>query len=199
MARFRSWLSYANVMSTVAVFLALAGGAYAVATIGPKDIKRNAVRSKHIKKHQVKAQDLRPGAVRVAKVAPDAIDGLRVLDSSLTTADLSAGAVRGDDIAVNQIGSQHLSPGSVQASELGPVIRYETSFQVGPGTQVAMELGCQDADQQLLSGGGNAPLGIEFGISESYPTLDPSWAVLAYNTHASATGNYQVYVLCLDN
>jgi hypothetical protein len=35
-------------MSTIALFAALGGGAYAAATIGPDDIQRNAVRSKHI-------------------------------------------------------------------------------------------------------------------------------------------------------
>jgi hypothetical protein len=52
-------LSYANVMATIAVFGVLAGGgAYAASTIGPGDIKKNAVRSKHIKTGEVKRPDL---------------------------------------------------------------------------------------------------------------------------------------------
>ena len=58
-ARIRERLSYANVMATVAVFGVLAGGgAYAASKIGPKDIAKNAVRSKHIKNGQVRAADL---------------------------------------------------------------------------------------------------------------------------------------------
>jgi formylglycine-generating enzyme required for sulfatase activity len=66
----RERLSYANVMSTIAVFGVLAGGgAYAASKIGPKDIKRNAVRAKHIKKNQVRTKHIRRGAVTKAKLA----------------------------------------------------------------------------------------------------------------------------------
>ena len=55
-------LSYANVMATFAVLATVMGGtAYAAATIGPKDIKPNAVLSKHLKDGQVKRQDLGKG------------------------------------------------------------------------------------------------------------------------------------------
>ena len=64
--RIRHRLTYANIMSTVAVFAALGGGAYAAATIGPDDIQRNAVRSKHIKKNQVGRKHLKRKAVSTA-------------------------------------------------------------------------------------------------------------------------------------
>jgi hypothetical protein len=47
-AALRSWLTYANVMATIAVFIALGAGAYAVG------IGRNDVKSKHIKDSGVK-------------------------------------------------------------------------------------------------------------------------------------------------
>jgi hypothetical protein len=60
----RSRLTYANVMSTIAVFGVLAGGgAYAASKIGADDIAKNAVRSKHIKQRQVKAGDLAKAAL----------------------------------------------------------------------------------------------------------------------------------------
>jgi hypothetical protein len=50
----RSNMSYANVMSSIAVFAVLAGGsAWAAAKIGAGDIKRNAIHSKHIKRKAV--------------------------------------------------------------------------------------------------------------------------------------------------
>jgi hypothetical protein len=46
-------------MSTIAVFGVLAGGsAYAASKIGPSDIKKNAVRSKHIKDGAITAKDI---------------------------------------------------------------------------------------------------------------------------------------------
>ena len=66
----RRRLSYANVMATIAVFGVLAGGgAYAASKIGPKDIKKNAVRAKHIKERQVKARHLAKNAVPIRRVA----------------------------------------------------------------------------------------------------------------------------------
>lgn len=55
----RRHLTYANVMSTIAVFGVLAGGsAYAVGTIGSKDIKPNAVTGKHIRNSTVRGMDV---------------------------------------------------------------------------------------------------------------------------------------------
>jgi hypothetical protein len=53
MTRIRSHLTYANVMATIAVFIALGGGAYAAFHL-PKD----SVKSKHIVDGQVKPHDL---------------------------------------------------------------------------------------------------------------------------------------------
>ena len=59
--RFCSHLTYANVMVTLLAFIVLGGGAYAATKIGPNDIAKNAVRSKHIKDGQVKRADLNTG------------------------------------------------------------------------------------------------------------------------------------------
>jgi len=63
-------------MATIAVFLALGGGGFAVAshlTVRSSDIKRNAVRSKHIKRKQVKSPDLAKIVARdkIVQVAPE--------------------------------------------------------------------------------------------------------------------------------
>jgi hypothetical protein len=63
-----------NVMSTVAVVVALAGGsAWAAATIGAGDIKKNAVRSKRIKNGAVTRRKLADGAVNSARLASGAV------------------------------------------------------------------------------------------------------------------------------
>jgi hypothetical protein len=84
--RFRSALSYANVMSTIAVFSVLGGGAYAAQKIGAKDIKKNAVRAKHIKKNQIAAKHLKKRAVTSAKIATGAVTTSKLADGSVTGA-----------------------------------------------------------------------------------------------------------------
>jgi len=78
-ARIKPRLSYANVVSTIAAFAALAtGGAYAADKITAKDIKNNAVRAKHIKKNQVKAKHVARNAVRTPKIADGAISSAKL-------------------------------------------------------------------------------------------------------------------------
>lgn len=74
----RQRLTYANVMSSVAVFIALGGSSYAAL-----ELSRNAVRSKHIKN----------GQVRGADIAGNAVSSVKVKDGSLLAADFKAGTL----------------------------------------------------------------------------------------------------------
>ncbi len=68
----RKHLSYANVMSTVAVFLLLGGSAYALAkhSVGTKQLKNKAVTTKKIKNGAVTGAKLAPGSVGGAALNP---------------------------------------------------------------------------------------------------------------------------------
>jgi hypothetical protein len=55
----------AHVLAFIAVVLALTGGAYAASKVGSRDIKRNAVRSKHVRDGTVQARDLSRGVRRL--------------------------------------------------------------------------------------------------------------------------------------
>jgi hypothetical protein len=72
----RERVTYANVMATAAMFIALGlGSAYAADKIGSKDIARDAVESKHIENRAVKTRDLAKGAVNSRKVADGTLLG----------------------------------------------------------------------------------------------------------------------------
>jgi hypothetical protein len=60
MRQVRSHLSYASVMATLAVFIALGGTSYAVATgsIGSREIENDSVRSKDIRNNDVRSKDV---------------------------------------------------------------------------------------------------------------------------------------------
>lgn len=66
LARIRSRLSYANVVATLALFLALGGGAYAAVklpanSVGTRQIKPNAIRSADVRDSSLLAKDFRGG------------------------------------------------------------------------------------------------------------------------------------------
>lgn len=77
-----------NVVGYVAVFIALSGSAWAAGTVGPKQIKRNAVRSKQVKNHSLKGVDIAPGAIGSAEVADGALTGDDIRDGSILGKDL---------------------------------------------------------------------------------------------------------------
>lgn len=109
-------LTYANVVSTICLFLLLGGGAAFAASklaknsVGSKQLKAKAVTSAKLKNGAVTAAKLANGAVTNPKLADGAVDGNKVADSSLTGADISQStltsvkasnvyglALRGDD------------------------------------------------------------------------------------------------------
>jgi hypothetical protein len=61
LAQLRASLTYANVMATVAVFVALGGTSYAVATgsIDSREIKNDSVRGKDIRDNEIRSKDVR--------------------------------------------------------------------------------------------------------------------------------------------
>jgi hypothetical protein len=66
LTKITSRLTYANAIATLALFLALGGGAYAVATlpknsVGSKQLKRNAVTSSKVKNRSLLAGDFKAG------------------------------------------------------------------------------------------------------------------------------------------
>ena len=86
-------LSYANVMATAAVFIAIGGGAYAAG------LAKNSVKSKQIK----------DGAVKTADLATD----------SVTSAKVAAGALLASDFAKGQLPAGERGPEGPQG-ERGP-------------------------------------------------------------------------------
>lgn len=72
MSRLHEHISYANVMATLAVFIALGGSAYAVA-----QLPRNSVGAAQIKRNAVGTSELRNRAVRLSDISVRARRSLR--------------------------------------------------------------------------------------------------------------------------
>lgn len=91
----RARVSYANAMSTVAVFLALGGGAYALSvprhSVGRAQLKRNAVTASKVKNHSLSTADFKRGklpalgGVRAAEVSPAPAPGAVIQSADVVT------------------------------------------------------------------------------------------------------------------
>lgn len=102
MKQLKRHLSFANVVSCLALFLALSGVAYAAKTV-------------------VRTQNLVNGAVTTPKIRNGAV----------TTAKLRNGGVTGQKIAAATIGSSQLANGSVRSGQLGGQVVTEAKIKNG--------------------------------------------------------------------
>lgn len=93
----RRHLTYANVVSTICLFLLL-GGATAFAakqlaknSVGTKQLKNNAVTAVKIKDGAVGSSDLAAGSVTGGKLAPGSVGAANLADGSVTAGKLDLG------------------------------------------------------------------------------------------------------------
>lgn len=95
MRTIRRKLTYANVMSTIAVFLLLGGATALAATklaknsVGSNQIKKNAITTAKIKNNAVTEAKINSNAISGAKIANAAVTGVKVANGSLTGANIN--------------------------------------------------------------------------------------------------------------
>ncbi len=90
MKQIRKRLTYANVMSSIAVFIVLGGAAVAATqlpknSVGTKQLKKNAVTTAKIKKNAVATAKIKKNAVTTAKIKNEAVTGAKVNEATLGT------------------------------------------------------------------------------------------------------------------
>lgn len=118
----RKRLTYANVMSSIAVFLVLGGAtAFAASQLG-----KNSVGSKQLKKNAVTAAKLKKNAVTGAKIKPGAVTGTKIEEGTLGTVPSADNAA----VAANLSGYSH----KFLRLTATPVANYEAGVNSGAET-----------------------------------------------------------------
>jgi hypothetical protein len=133
-------LTYANIVSTLALFLAL-GGATALATgqlplrsIGAKQLRPGAVTAEKIRKNAVTAPKLEALAVKSGKLANGAVKEAKLANASVSGSKLASGAVSTEKIA----------PGAVTGAQVD-----EASLSQVPSAKDADSAGFADSANPL--------------------------------------------------
>jgi hypothetical protein len=122
----RKRITYANVMSSIAVFLVLGGGAaYAAKKIGSNEIKGNSITTGKLKKNAVTASKIKSNSITTAKIKNGAVTGSKVNVGTLGTVPNATHATNADN-ATNW--SRYLTTGIVKASAGQNV----SLFNIGP-------------------------------------------------------------------
>jgi len=110
----RKRLTYANVMSSLAVFLVL-GGATAFAAI---NIPANSVGTPQLKKNAVKTGKVAFEAIRAGKLSKNAVPTNRLRDNAVSTNKIADASVLTDKLADEAVASGKLAKDSVLTDKL---------------------------------------------------------------------------------
>jgi hypothetical protein len=138
MDRLRGRLSYANVMSTIGVALALGGTSYAAVTL-----PRNSVGS-----DQIKAD-----AVRASELASNAVSSSNVKNRSLLATDFALGQLpTGATGATGATGLQGLAGAQGPAGVVGAITVQREDFSVPEGMTAGLQIACP-AGTKVVAGG----------------------------------------------
>jgi hypothetical protein len=122
MKRFLPRLSFANVIASLALFIALGGAAVAAGlprnSVGPKQIKRGAVTAKAIRKQAVRSGKIAPRAVTAGKLGPNAVLPGNLGAGIISTSKISAGAVTAEKIKNNVVTTNKINNKAVTAAKI---------------------------------------------------------------------------------
>lgn len=148
MKQIRKGLTYANVMSTIAVFLLLSGGAALAAgklgknTVGSKQLKKSAVTGVKLKDGAVTTTKLADGAVITAKLADGSVITGKIVNAAVTTDKLADGSVNAAKLGNNAVTTVKLLDAAVTNPKLGS--NAVTSAKVLDDTAIGGGLGSED-------------------------------------------------------
>lgn len=119
----RPKLNYANVIATIALFVALGGAAIAAGlpknSVGTKQLKRGAVNAAKLKRGAVTAGKLAPRSVVAGKLGANAVLPGNLGNGIISTAKISDGAVIASKIKNGVITTNKLTNGAVNTAKLG--------------------------------------------------------------------------------
>jgi hypothetical protein len=122
MKRFLPRLSYANVIASLALFIALGGAAVAAGlpknSVGPNQIKRGAVTPKALRKGAVTSGKIAPKAVTAGKLGPNAVLPGNLGAGIISTSKIAASAVTAEKIKNNVVTTNKLNNKAVTAAKI---------------------------------------------------------------------------------
>src|ERR1700761_7870908 len=128
MHRFRGKLTYANVIATIALFVALGGASYAAVKL-PK----NSVGTKQIKNKSITEAKIATGAITAGKIAPRSIGGPALDLSSIGTVPSAAQATNAAHATSADTATRAATAGRAEAVPAPEALHVVTNFEPGCG------------------------------------------------------------------
>jgi hypothetical protein len=137
--------TYANVIATIALFVALGGVAVAAGlprnSVGSNQIKPGAVTAAKIRRQAITAGKIKAGAVTPGKLGANAVLPGNLGDGVISTSKIAAGAVIASTIKNGVITNNKLANGSVNSAKLAD--NAVTAGKIANGSVTAAKLNFQ--------------------------------------------------------
>ena len=165
----RKRLTFANVMSSMALFLALSGASYAAISLPAGSVG---------------TRQLQAGAVTSSKLAANAV----------LSGNIAPGAVTGAAINLATLGKVP-SAGTADSAAVARVVTVTASATAVAGSGTSASATCA---QGLVVVGGGASLGSEDNqlVNDSYPSASNRWTVDVF-AGPSGAAPFTVYAICV--
>lgn len=167
MQQIKKRLTYANVMSSLAVFLVLGGGA----ALAANQLGKNSVGTKQLRKNAVTAAKIKKNAVRTAKIRNRAVTGAKINLATLGTvpsaahaasADTAASASNANTVGGSSIGKVFAKVPVSSAATLGTFGAFKFDATCDGSGNVTIEVDPQATDTDYAASGNGSPEGAFF-------------------------------------
>jgi len=214
-------LTVANVLSCTALFVALAGTAYAATKLGPGQVKSVNIASQAVSNSKIKTQAVTSGKIKnsginAADLGKGSVTNSKLAKKVVTNAKLGAEAVTTGKLAKKAVTANILGPEAVSAGKLGnesvSALKLAGSFyhQLLKNVYYVTETSVNDSEteksvtatcpvgREVIGGGAriNSGGGVAVAITASYSpatatNAHPTWVATGRET-AAEPANWQV-------
>lgn len=228
MSTLRRHLSVANVLSCIALFVALGGVAYAAVKIPPNAVKarniapqavtnaklkREAVTSGKIKNGGVNALDLGAGQVTSEKLGTGSVTGKKIAKKAVSPRTIASSAVGTDAIAneavtVGKLGKESVDAAKISASLWAQLVRNVAYFSAeGPSNSEEVKstvVKCPTGKEAIAGGGLLHGELKEVSLIGSAPLSEGNsrtgWQAFGHETGTGTTNAWSVeaFVVCAE-
>jgi hypothetical protein len=211
-------LTVANVLSCIALFVALGGVAYAAVKIPP-----NAVKTKNIANQAVSNPKIKKEAVTSGKIKNGSVNALDLGAGQVTSEKLATGAVTGKKIAKKAVSERTIANEAVTVGKLGKEAVDASKISTSLWEQLVRNVAYENTssvtnDEANKTTTANCPKGKEaigggvrlegelanVAVTGSYPFANGSsrtgWTAVAHETGAGPYGDWSIvaFVVCAE-
>jgi hypothetical protein len=211
-------LSVANVLSCIALFVALGGVAYAAVKIPPNAVKarniaRQAVTNAKIKREAVTSGKIKDGGVNALDIGAGQVTNEKIATGAVTGKKIAKKAVSERTIANEAVTTAKIAKEAVDASKISTplweqLVRNVAYFSASsPSDSEANKTATAECPKGKEAVGGGVRLEgelAEVAVTGSYPlsngTSRTGWVALAHETGPGEAGSWSVvaFVVCAE-